>query len=564
MAEAGNRRTGGRLLVDQLLVHGVDTVFCVPGESYLAALDAFWDVGERIKLVTCRHEVGAANMAEAYGKLTGKPGVVFVTRGPGACHASIGLHTALQDSTPLVCFIGQVAREMTDREAFQEMDYRKFYSEVTKWTGQIEQVDRIPEMVSHAFHLAAGGRPGPVALSLPEDMLTELSAVGDAGAYKRVAAHPGAAQMEELRELLAKAKRPLMMLGGGGWTPAAAADIARFAAASAIPVTTSFRNQDRIDNRHPCHAGTVGIGSPAALIERVKAADLLLLVGPRLGEQTSQSYTLVDIPRPKQTVVHVHPGAEELGRVFQADLPIVAGMPEFAAAAAALAPVDSAAWAADTKKLHADYLAGLEVQPTLGALDMAHVMRVLQKTLPKDAIVANDAGNFSGWAHRYLPFSVFPSQLGPTNGAMGYGVPAAIAAAIQHPERMVIGFAGDGGFMMTAQEIATAMQVGAKPILFVINNGMYGTIRMHQEREHPTRYPGTDLVNPDFALFARSFGAHGETVTKDAEFEGAWERARAAGKLAVIELRTDPEAITSRTTLTKIRENAIAQGKGPR
>ena len=562
MAETGNRRTGGRLLIDQLLVHGVDTVFCVPGESYLAALDAFWDVRDRIRLVTCRHEGGAANMAEAYGKLTGRPGVVFVTRGPGACHASIGLHTGLQDSTPMVCFIGQIGREMTDREAFQEIDYRRFYSEVTKWTGQIDQVDRIPEMVSHAFHLAVAGRPGPVALALPEDMLTDLSAVGDARPYVRVAAHPGPADMARLREMLQAAKRPLVMLGGGTWTAAAVADIARFAEANALAVTTSFRNQDRFDNHHPNYAGEVGIGSSPKLLARVKAADLLILAGPRLGEQTSQGYTLVEIPTPRQTIVHIHPGAEELGRVFQPTLAINAGMPEFAAAAAALAPVDSAAWADETKVSHADYRENLEIQPSLGALDMAHVMTVLRRKLPKDAIIANDAGNFAGWAHRYLPFSVYPSQLGPTSGAMGYGVPAAIAGAIQFPDRLTVGFAGDGGFMMSASEIATAMQVGAKPILLVINNGMYGTIRMHQEREHPTRYPGTELTNPDFAQFAASFGAHAEQVTKDADFEAAWDRAVASGKLAVIELVTDPEAITSRTTLTKMREAALARQKG--
>ena len=529
MAGASNLRTGGRLLIDQLVVHGVEAVFCVPGESYLAALDAFADVANKIRLITCRHEAAAANMAEAYGKMTGKPGVCFVTRGPGACHAVIGLHTAFQDSTPMVLFVGQIARAMTEREAFQEMDFRRFFDQASKWAAQIDDAARIPELVSHAFHTATAGRPGPVVLALPEDMLVDEAGVADAGRYKVVQAHPGPEDMATLRRLLGGAKRPLLMLGGATWTPQAVADITAFVEAFDLPVTTSFRNQDRFDHRHPNYVGEVGIGSNPKAIQRVKDADLLLLVGPRLGEQTSQGYTLIELPRPKQTVVHVHPGAEELGRVFQADLPIVAGMAAFAAAAAKLQPMASPAWAASVKQARAEYLENIEIKPTVGALDMAHVTRVLREKLPKDAVLANDAGNFSGWAHRYLQLSRYPSQVGPTSGAMGYGVPAALGACVAAPDRLVVCFAGDGGFLMSGNEIATAIHHDLKPLILVVNNGMYGTIRMHQEREHPGRYPGTALTNPDFAAYARAFGAFGEVVTKDDEFDGALERALKAG-----------------------------------
>ena len=559
MAERSNLRTGGQVLIDQLRVHGVDMVFCVPGESYLAALDAFADVEDQITLVTCRHEAGAANMAEAYGKLTGKPGICFVTRGPGACHAVVGLHTAFQDSSPLVLFVGQVARAMVDREAFQEMDFKRFFDQCSKWVGEINDPGRIPEMVSHAFHTAVAGRPGPVVLSLPEDMLTEPVAVADARPYQYVQAHPGPADMARLRQMLSEAKRPLVLLGGGTWTPQACADITKFAEAFDLPMTTAFRNQDRMDQQHQNYVGDVGIGSNPKLIQRVKESDLLIVVGPRLGEQTTQGYTLLDLPVPRQTFVHVHPGADELGRVFQPDLAINAGMPQFAAAAAALEPIANPAWADARRQARDEYLANLEIQPSLGALDMAHVMTVLREKLPADTIVANDAGNFSGWAHRYLQFTTYPSQVGPTSGAMGYGVPAAVAAAAVFPNRTVIGFAGDGGFLMSAQEIATAVQHGFKPILIVVNNGAYGTIRMHQEREHPGRYPATQLINPDFAAFAQSFGAFGEVVERNEDFAAAFERAMNADKVAVLELRTELEAITSRTTLTAIREAALAK-----
>ena len=396
-----------------------------------------------------------------------------------------------------------------------------------------------------------------MVLALPEDMLVERAGIADAMAYRPVQAHPGPDDMAQLREMLAAAERPLVLLGGGTWTPDAVADITRFAEANDLPVVGGFRCQDRMDNRHQNYVGELGIGSNPPLVQRFRDTDLLLTVGPRLGEMTSQGYTLFDIPNPQQPIVHVHPGAEELGRVYRPKLAINAGMPGFAAAAAALDPVDPSAWRDWTKTAREDYLANLEIEPSVGDLDMAHVVAVLREKLPPDTIITNDAGNFSGWAHRYLQFSVYPSQLGPTSGAMGYGVPAAVAAAAVHPERRVICFVGDGGFMMSAQEIATAVHHGFKPIILVVNNGIYGTIRMHQEREYPGRRSATDLTNPDFAAFAQSFGAFGETVEKDDDFAGALDRAMAADRVALLDLRTDPNAITTRTTLAAIKEAAL-------
>ena len=559
MTSTSNQRSGGRILVDQLEVHDVDTVFCVPGESYLAALDAFADHEATIRLITCRHEAGAANMAEAYGKMTGKPGVCFVTRGPGACHASIGLHTAFQDSTPLVLFVGQVGRDMREREAFQEMDFRRFFSEVSKWSAEIDDADRIPELVSQAFHRATAGRPGPAVLSLPEDMLTDTSGVGDAKPYRKIEPHPGPDDMARLKQMLGEAARPFMILGGGTWTPREVADITRFAEGFQLPVGTSFRNQDRFDNNHPNYAGEVGIGSNPALISRIKDSDLLVLVGPRMGEITSQGYSLIEIPAPAQQIVHVHAGAEELGRVFRPELAINASMPAFASAASALRPAPPPPWAAATEAARQDYLAWQVIEPSLGDLDMAHVIEVLREKLPADTVIANDAGNFAGWAHRYLRFSEYPSQVGPTSGAMGYGFAATIGAAAAVPGRQVVGFVGDGGFLMSAAEIATAMHHGIKALLLVVNNNMYGTIRMHQEREYPGRNPGTDLTNPDFAVYARAFG---EVVERNEDFAPALARALAADTLAVLELRTEAEAITTRATLTQIREMAEARRSG--
>jgi len=551
-------RTGAQILVDQLLIHGVETAYCVPGESYLAVLDALYDTREQIRLIVCRQEGGAAYMADAYGKLTGRPGICFVTRGPGATNASVGVHTAYQDSTPMILFIGQVARPFLGRGAFQELDFERMYGQMAKWVVRIDDPGRIPELLARAFTLATSGRPGPVVIALPEDMLRETAAAVDAAPYKTVQASPGAAEMARLREMLAASERPMMLLGGTTWTAQAVGDIAAFAEANRLATASTFRRQDRIDNLHPCYAGDLAIGPSPKLAERVREADLVIAVGSRLGEIVSSSYTLFDVPRPRQTLVHVHMGVEELGRVYQAELPITAGMVQFAAAARALRPVDSSARAASTEAAHSEYLEYSLPVPNPGALQLAEIVSSLRDQLPRDTIVANGGGNFAGWVHRFWRYRDFGTQLGPTSGSMGYGVPAGVAAALAHPERTVLSFSGDGCFLMNGQEIATAIQYGAAPIFFVVNNGMYGTIRMHQEREYPGRVNGTALTNPDFAALAHAYGLHGETCERTAEFASAFERARKSGRAALIELRLDPEAISTRTTLSKIREASLA------
>jgi acetolactate synthase I/II/III large subunit len=559
MTTSHTRRSGAQVLIDQLRIHGADTIFGVPGESYLAALDALYAQRNSIRFVICRQEGGAANMAEAYGKLTGKPGICFVTRGPGATNASIGLHTGFQDSTPMILLVGQVAREATDREAFQEIDYRRMFGQMAKWVAQIEDARRIPELVSQAFHTALNGRPGPVVLALPEDMLTDEVEVADAGPYKIARGAPAPGDMAKLRELLEQAQRPMVIVGGGGWSAEACADMRAFVEANDLPVCASFRNQDLFDNRHPNYAGDLGVGVGPALGKRLKACDLIVAVGPRLGEATTGGYTLFDLPVPKQKLVHVHAGAEELGRVYQATLPINSGMANFAAAARAMKPVDGKRWKAGVAEAHAEYLDNIKPGP-LPAVNMGEVIAWLNKRLPDDAIVTNGAGNYAAFLHRFFQYRGFKTQLAPTSGAMGYGVPAAVAAKIAQPNRMVVSLAGDGCFLMNGQEFATAVQHGANVVIAVIDNGMYGTIRMHQEREYPTRVYGTELKNPDFAAYARAFGGHGETVEKTEDFAAAFERALAAGKPAIIHVKTDPEALTSRITLSKLREQALAKG----
>jgi acetolactate synthase I/II/III large subunit len=551
-------RTGAQILVDQLLIHGVETAYCVPGESYLAVLDALYDTREQIRLIVCRQEGGAAYMADAYGKLTGRPGICFVTRGPGATNASVGVHTAYQDSTPMILFIGQVARPFLERGAFQELDFERMYGQMAKWVVRIDDPGRIPEFLARAFTLATSGRPGPVVIALPEDMLREPAAAVDAAPYKTVQASPGGAEMARLRAMLAAAERPLMLLGGTTWTAQAVGDITAFAEANRLATASTFRRQDRIDNLHPCYAGDLAIGPSPKLAERVREADLVIVVGSRLSEIATSSYTLFEVPRPGQTLVHVHMGVEELGRVYQAELPINAGMVQFAAAARALQPVDSSPWAASTEAAHSEYLEYSLPVSNPGALQLAEIVSSLRDQLPRDTIVANGGGNFAGWVHRFWRYRDFGTQLGPTSGSMGYGVPAGVAAALAHPERTVLSFSGDGCFLMNGQEIATAIQYGASPIFFVVNNGMYGTIRMHQEREYPGRVSGTALTNPDFAALAHAYGLHGETCERTAEFASAFERARKSGRAALIELRLDPEAISTRTTLSKIREAALA------
>ncbi len=550
-------RTGGQILIDQLRVHGVDTVFTVPGESFLDALDALYEARDEIRLIVCRQEGGAANMADAYAKLTGRPGVCFVTRGPGATNASVGVHTAFQDSSPLILLIGQVSRAFREREGFQEVDHARLFGELAKWAAEVGRADRIPEFMSRAFHTALVGRPGPVVLALPEDVLAEAADTADAGPYEIARPHPRAFDLARLRELMYQAERPFVIVGGGGWNAEAGRDVLAFAEANNLPTGASFRCQDYIDNRSEIYAGDIGLAINPKLAQRVKDADFLLVIGARLGEATTGGYSLVDVPRPSQTFVHVHAGAEELGRVYQTDLPINAGYAEFGAAARALDPVDGSKWTEWTRGARADYVENLTHGPAPGDLDLGAVMDHLRERLPGDAIIANGAGNFSVWAHRFYQFTRFPTQLGPTSGAMGYGVPAAVAAKVVHPDRIALCFTGDGDFLMTGQELATAIQYDLDPVILVVNNGMYGTIRMHQERNFPGRVYGTDLRNPDFVGLAHAYGAHAELVERTEDFDGAFERALDAGRASLIELRIHPEQLTPRATLSQIRETAL-------
>jgi acetolactate synthase-1/2/3 large subunit len=542
-------RHGGKLLVDQLVVHGTDTVFSVPGESFLAVLDGLYD--SPIRLITCRHEGGAANMADAYGKLTGRPGVCVVTRGPGATQASVGVHTAFQDSTPLVLLVGQVSSQQEEREAFQEIDFRRMFGPLAKWVAQIDRVERIPEYVARAFSTACSGRPGPVVLALPEDMLTATADTADAERYEAVQPYPAPAATERLRELLTRAERPLAVLGGAGWTPATSEHLRVFLEANELPAGAAFRRQDALDNDSPSYVGDVGIGINPKLAERVRSADLLLVVGPRLGEMTTSGYRLVEAPTPAQTLVHVHPGAEELGRVYHAAVPVLAGVEAFAETVRDLRVEPR--WQAWTRAARAEYEEWQRPEPPPGGLDLGACIVHLRERVP-DAIITNGAGNFSAWAHRFWRWHDFGTQLAPTSGAMGYGVPAAVAARLVAGDRTVVCFAGDGDFLMSGQELATAIQYDLPFLVLVVDNGMYGTIRMHQERHYPGRVVGTELRNPDFAAYAQAFGAHGENVERTDEFPDALERALAAGRPALLALRLDPEAITPRTTLTAIRE----------
>jgi acetolactate synthase-1/2/3 large subunit len=564
-ASSSPARPAGHLLVEALVAQGVHTAFGVPGESFLAVLDGFHEHREHIRFIACRQEGGAAFMAEAQGKLTGQPGICFVTRGPGATNASIGLHTAFQDSTPMILFIGQVASDQRDREAFQEVDYRQMFSPGTlgfaKWVAEVQDPHRLPEYIARAFHTALQGRPGPVVLALPEDMLTQLTEAPVLPRVQPAQAAPAPQDMARLRGLLAAAERPLVIAGGAGWTAEACSNLQRFAEAWQLPVGCAFRFQDVFDNRHPLYAGDVGIGINPKLAQRVRDADLLLAVGPRLGEMTTSGYTLLQVPRPKQRLVHVHPGAEELGRVYAADLMINAGMPATAQALAALEPpAGELRWRAWTAQAAADYEANLQPQP-VQPLDMAEVVKVMSRLAP-DAVYTNGAGNYSGWLHRYHRYPGLQhggrTQLAPTAGAMGYGVPAAVAASLLYPERVAINIAGDGDFMMTGQELATATGYGAtKLISVVVDNGTYGTIRMHQEREYPGRVSGSDLFNPDFAALARAYGWQASTVERTEQFEPAFAAALAAGKPTLLHLKLDADVSTSRATLTSIREAAV-------
>jgi len=564
---AAPARLAGHALVEALVAQGVDTVFGVPGESYLAVLDGFHEHRDRIRFIACRHEGGAAFMAEAQGKLSGRPGICFVTRGPGATNASIGLHTAFQDSTPMVLFVGQVASDQRDREAFQELDYTHVFGPGTlgmaKWVGEVHSAERLPEYVARAFHTALQGRPGPVVLVLPEDMLTASTAAPVLPKVEPARAWPAPGPLRDVRRLLMQAQRPLVIAGGSGWDAEACAALQRFAENWQLPVACGFRFQDTFDTRHLLSAGDVGIGINPRLAERVRDADLLLAVGVRLGEMTTGGYTLLQAPRPRQTLVHVHAGAEELGRVYSADVLLQASMSNAAKALETLAAPTSVPWSAHAEAAHADYLANLVPTP-VAPLDMAEVVMCVQRLAPADTVYTNGAGNFSGWLHRFVRYPGLQhhgrTQLAPTSGAMGYGVPAAVAAALLYPQRTVVNIAGDGDFLMTGQELATATGYGAgRLIVIVVDNGTFGTIRMHQEREFPGRVSGSGLFNPDFAALARAYGWRAERIDDTAAFEPAFRRALDAGTPSLIHLKLDPDVSTSRSTLSAMRAAALAR-----
>ena len=557
MTDALKSRTGGQILVDQLVAQGVANVYCVPGESYLAALDALYDSG--VEVTICRQEAGAAMMAGTVGRITGRPGICFVTRGPGATNAAHGIHIAEHDQSPMILFVGQVERSMRGRGAFQEMDYRAVFGSFTKWTVEIESAAEIPEVVQRAYHYAMQGKPGPVVVSLPEDVLTEMAEVVDAPRAEAVPIWPGLTQMAELQKRLWAAQRPLVVVGGPGWTEKATASVMRFAERFDLPVAAQFRRASALDGEHPNYCGEIGLSINPKLRARAEAADLVLLIGGRMSEAASQSYTLFDIPKPRQALVHVHADPMEIGRNYAPVLGIVATSPAFASALEAVQPPTSIPWSAATREARADYLAFSEQAPKVpGAVQPAEIMFALRRRVP-DAIFTTGAGNFAIWVNRFLRFRTFEQQLGPTGGSMGYGLPAAIAAKQMFRDRVVVAFAGDGDFMMNGQEFATAVQYGLAVVVIIMDNGQYGTIRMHQEREYPGRVVGTALRNPDFAAYARAFGGHGETVLTTEEFEPAFERALAAKAPAILHVKVDPDAITPTTTLTAIREAALAK-----
>ena len=552
-------RNGGRILVDQLRLHGAEFVFGVPGESYLAALDALHDVTPP-RFIICRQEGGAAMMADAYGKLTGRPGIAFVTRGPGATNAASGVHVAQQDSTPMILLVGQIERATRGRDAFQEVDYRQLFGGMAKWVAEVDDPARLPELVRRAFVTATAGRPGPVVLALPEDVLVEEADVEDARPWQRVAAAPTRAALDALGAMLRRAERPFVILGGGGWNEGGCTALARFLEANSLPAAAGFRRQDIIPTDHPSYLGDVAIAPNPALKARITAADLLLVVGSRLSEMTTQGFTLLDIPTPRQGLVHIHNDPQEIGRVYAPELGIVAGLPEAAAALAELEPVAPARWAGETKAGKAEFEAWCHPAPIPGDVQLAEIVIWLGRHLPRDAIITNGAGNYCGWVNRFYPYGGFRTQLAPISGSMGYGLPAAVAAKLTAPTRTVVAFAGDGCFLMTGQELATAVQHELAIIVIVVNNGMFGTIRMHQERMHPGRVSGTSLRNPDFTALARAYGAHATRVTRTEDFARAFEAAQACGRTALIELVVDPEALTPSASLSAIRSTALGGG----
>ena len=552
-------RTGGQILVANLLAQRATRAFGVPGESFLAVLDALYDVHDSLPFIVCRQEGGATYMAEACGKLTGRPGIAFVTRGPGASNAAVGIHTAMQDSTPLIVFIGQVGSDTVDREAFQEIDYRRMYGSVVKWAAQIDRADRVPEYVAHAYRVAMSGRPGPVVIALPEDMLTATADVADVPYVDAVPAVPASDDVRAVERHLREARQPLVIVGGSRWDDAARDALRTFADGSGLPVACAFRHQDLFDNRHPSYAGDVGIGINPKLSARVRDADVLLVIGERLGEMTTSGYSLLNVPVPRQTLIHVHPGAEELGRVYQPTLAVASTPGNFLLridASAARSP------AADTlaRAAHAVYDAWRAPRAVPGAVDLWRIVQWLDERLPAEAVLTNGAGNYATWVHRLFRYGGGRRQLAPYSGSMGYGVPSAVAAKLVHPQRTVVSWNGDGCYLMNGQELATAVQYGLAVVFVVIDNGMYGTIRMHQEREYPARVSATDLVNPDFAALARAYGAHGETVESTNQFAPAFERAIGSLRPALLHVKVDPQALTMNATLDEIRGRAIDAG----
>jgi acetolactate synthase I/II/III large subunit len=550
-------RTAARVLVDCLCAQGTDTIFGVPGESYLAVLDALLDAPSPIRMVPNRQEGGAAFMAAAWGKLTGKPGVCFVTRGPGATNAAIGVHAAMQDSVPMILFVGQVATRMRGREAFQELDYRATFGGLAKWATEIEQADRVPEIVARAFAVAQSGRAGPVVVALPEDMLSTMTGA-QAGPRVRIPCPAAAPEvLDEIRHLLAGAQRPLVLLSGGRWSDAGRAALRRFAEANSLPVLAAFRCQDMLDNDSPAYVGDAGLGKTAPVLSLMREADVILALGLRFGEIVCDGYTLLDVPAPVQTLIHVHRSAEELNKVYTAALPVQADPEQVVRALAGTSLARRGRWAERTRAAREAWHANLDAPPQPGALDLGAIVRHLQSVLPPDAILTNGAGNFSIWTNRHFRYTREQRLLGPQAGAMGYGLPAAIAAKIRHPERMVVCVAGDGDFQMTMQELGCAMQINARPIVLVVNNGIYGTIRMHQEREYPGRVSFTDLVNPDFTAIGRAYGMHAERVAETAAFAAAFARAMASPTGALLDLMVDPESLTPGRSLSAIRAAAL-------
>ncbi len=547
-------RTGGQILIDALSINQVDRIFSIPGESFLAALDALYDKPE-INLTTCRQEGGAAYMAEAYGKLTGKPGICFVTRGPGATNASCGLHVAMQDSTPMILLIGQIARKDQDREAFQEIDYRRMFSQVAKWVAQIEDVDRIPEYLNRAFATATSGRPGPVVLSLPEDMLTDISQVADTKPWQAVQIHPAADDITSTIAMLSRAKNPLIIVGGSGWSETTRLGLQTFAENSAIPVVNSFRCQDYIDNAHPNYIGDLGLGVNPALTEHVQNTDCLLVIGARLGEMTTAGFQLIDIPTPRQSMIHVHSGAEELGHIYQPELAVNASSSVFIEALLnhQLSTDNLETRKSSMIRARQEFEKWSESIQVEGLLQLSDIIKTMENITGNDTIICNGAGNNTGWLHRFYRFNEYRTQLAPTSGTMGYGLPAAISAKLLYPQRTVVAFAGDGDFMMNGQELATAMQYEAKIIVIVINNGIYGTIRMHQEREYPHRVVGTDMFNPNFCMLAQAYGMQAEKVTSTEQFEPAFKRSLAADCPVLIEVQLDLDILSPTTTIKSLR-----------